>query len=147
MTILEQAKAIRAAMDKVGALITVEQAATVPLLFKEWVYKDSDNNAMRYYVGDRRRYGENNTLYECRTEHDAEEHNTPDIIPALWKKLDITHEGTIEDPIPYETGMEIFNGKYYTENEVLYLCNRDSGNPLYNNLSDLIDIYVTVVES
>jgi hypothetical protein len=40
--------------------------------------------------------------------------------------------------------MEIFNGKYYIENDVIYLCNRDSGTALYNNLIDLINIYVVI---
>lgn len=145
ISILEQAKAIRAAMDTAGSIITNEQAATMPFLYTKWKAKDSEGNAIHYNVGDRRRYGENNIVYECRSEHDAEENNTPDLIPALWKKLDVTHAGTIEDPIPYETGMEIFNGKYYIENEILYLCNRDSVNPLYNNMSDLVGLYVETV--
>ena len=35
-------------------------------------------------------------------------------------------------------------GEYYKQNDVVYYCIRDTGNPVYNNLSDLIDIYVEV---
>lgn len=41
--------------------------------------------------------------------------------------------------------MEIFNGNYYTQNDVTYLCVRDSGIPLSHNLADLVGNYVTVV--
>lgn len=143
MTILEQVYAIREAMDKVGMFLTTEQAATVAYLFKPWMAVDEKGNAIHYNVGDRRRF--NDVVYECRQEHDAQSHQTPDIIPALWARLDVEHVGTLEDPIPYATGMEIFNGKYYVENEILYLCNRDSGTALYNNLADLVGHYVEAV--
>ena len=54
-------------------------------------------------------------------------------------------EGTRENPIAYNTNMEIFNGKYYIQNGVVYLCNRDSGAPLYHDLANLVGLYVTVV--
>jgi len=143
MTILEQVQAIRDAMDKAGIFLTSAQAASVKYLFKPWRAIDDNDVAIHFNVGDRRRYGE--FVYECRQEHDAEAHNTPDMIPALWLKLDVEHAGTLEDPIPYSTGMEIFNGKYYIENEILYLCNRDSGTPLYHDMSALVGLYVEVV--
>lgn len=53
--------------------------------------------------------------------------------------------GTIENPIPYEGNMVLENGKYYSQDGVVYLCNRDSGNPVYHALKDLIGLYVEVV--
>lgn len=47
---------------------------------------------------------------------------------------------------PYASPMEIFNGKYYTQDNVLYLCTRDSGQALTHNLSELIDLYVIKVD-
>lgn len=41
--------------------------------------------------------------------------------------------------------MALENGKYYTQSNVVYLCNRDTGNPVYNQLSDLVGLYVEVV--
>lgn len=145
MTILEQVRAIREAMDKAGILLTSTQAATVVYLFKPWKAIDENNSPIHYKAFDRRRY--NGVVYECRQAHDAQAHQTPDLIPALWMKLDVEHVGTIEDPILYSTGMEIFNGKYYIENDILYLCNRDSGTALYNNLADLVGIYVVSVKN
>ena len=37
------------------------------------------------------------------------------------------------------------NGKYYTQGGVLYLCNRDTGDPVYHALSELVGLYVVVV--
>lgn len=64
---------------------------------------------------------------------------------SLFERIDEVHKGTFEDPIPYGGNMEIFNGKYYIQNDVKYLCNRDSGNPLYHDLKDLVGLYVQVV--
>ena len=144
MTILEQVRAIREAMDKAGVFLKPEEAATVTYLFKPWKAVDENGAVIHYEVDDRRRY--NDVVYQCRQGHDAQAHQTPDIIPALWLRLDVEHAGTMEDPIPYAHGMEIFNGKYYTENDILYLCNRDSQTALYNNLADLVNVYVNKVD-
>lgn len=53
--------------------------------------------------------------------------------------------GTFENPIPYEGNMVLENGKYYTQDGVIYLCNRDTGNPVYHALKDLVGLYVEVV--
>jgi hypothetical protein len=64
---------------------------------------------------------------------------------SLFSRVDESHKGTIEDPIPYEKNMEIYNGLYYSQNGVLYLCIRDSGQPLYHDLNVLVGSYVEVV--
>lgn len=53
-----------------------------------------------------------------------------------------THEGTLNYPIPYEGNMALESGKYYMQDGVTYLCNRDTGNPVYNALSELVGQYV-----
>ena len=63
---------------------------------------------------------------------------------SLYSHIDEAHAGTKEDPIPYKINMEIFNGKYYTYNEVLYLCTRDSIIPLQHGLDELVNVYVVV---
>ena len=65
---------------------------------------------------------------------------------SLFVVIDKEHAGTLEDPIPYEGNMELFNGKYYIQNEVIYLCTRDSGAPLYHDLSSLVGLYVEEVK-
>lgn len=65
---------------------------------------------------------------------------------SIYSHIDEEHAGTQEDPIPYKKNMEIFNGKYYTYNDVLYMCTRDSGIPLQHGLDELVGHYVVVVE-
>lgn len=57
---------------------------------------------------------------------------------SIYTRIDETHAGTKEDPIPYEKNMELFEGKYYTQNDVLYLCIRDSGIAMQYDLADLV---------
>lgn len=64
---------------------------------------------------------------------------------SLYARIDEEHDGTKYDPIPYEGNMALKNGKYYTQGGVLYRCTRDTGNPVYHSLSELVGIYVEVV--
>lgn len=73
-------------------------------------------------VGDR--YQFNGKLYKCRQAHTTQADWTPDITPALWTVIDVTHAGTLEDPIPAVAGMEYTKGLYYIEDGVIYLMNR-----------------------
>ena len=66
----------------------------------------------------------------------------PENAPSLWEQINESHEGTVDDPIPYEGNMTLINGKYYIQDSVVYQCTRDTGNPVYNTLSDLIGLYV-----
>ena len=64
---------------------------------------------------------------------------------SLYTEVCETHEGTLDDPIPYNGNMALENGKYYHQDYVIYRCIRDTGNPVYNDLSDLVDLYVEVI--
>lgn len=65
---------------------------------------------------------------------------------SLYAVIDETHAGTKEDPIPYTGNMALENGKYYSQDGVIYLCNRDTEIPVYQALKDLVGLYVTVAE-
>lgn len=64
---------------------------------------------------------------------------------SLYTRINEIHDGTQYDPIPYNGNMTLYNGKYYSQDGVTYLCNRDTVNPVYNKLSELVGIYVEVV--
>ena len=64
---------------------------------------------------------------------------------SLYERIDETHEGTKADPIPYEGNMELIERLYYTQDGVLYLCTRGSGQAVYNPLKDLVNLFVEVV--
>lgn len=63
---------------------------------------------------------------------------------SLYTRIDETHDGTQYDPIPYDGNMALESGKYYIQDDVVYLCNRDTGQPVYNALSELVGLYVEV---
>ena len=63
---------------------------------------------------------------------------------SLYTRIDEAHDGTKYDPIPYDGNMALTAGLYYTQGGVTYLCNRDTGNPVYNALSELVGLYVEV---
>lgn len=85
-------------------------------------------------------------LYESILQHTVQSDWTPHLTPGLWKKIDEAHAGTLEDPISYDGNMVLEQGKYYIQAGVVYLCTRDTVNPVYNALSDLIGLYVERVE-
>ena len=70
------------------------------------------------------RYQYNGKLYKVVQAHTTQADWTPDITPALWTVIDVTHAGTIDDPIPAVAGMEYVYGKYYIEGNTIYICKR-----------------------
>lgn len=68
----------------------------------------------------------------------------PDLVPSLYEVIVLTATGAIDDPIPYTPPMEIFSGKYYSQDNITYLCTRDSQIALTHNLKDLVNQYVNV---
>lgn len=65
---------------------------------------------------------------------------------SLYAVINETNAGTQEDPIPYSGNMALENGKYYSQDGAIYLCNRDTEIPVYQDLKDLVGLYVTAVE-
>lgn len=64
---------------------------------------------------------------------------------SLYAEICETHEGTEDDPIPYEGNMALENGKCYMQDYEVYRCIRDTGNPVYHALADLVGLYVEEV--
>lgn len=107
---LEAAKPVRAVMDQAGAMLTDEQAATVPTLYRAW------ESGVDYAVGERRTH--NGTLYKCLQAHKAQENWNPADAPSLWAKVLIPDPDVIaewEQPDstnPYMEGDKVtHNGK------------------------------------
>ena len=84
-------------------------------------------------------------LWRCRQAHTSQDGWEPENVPALWEELCETHDGSRYDPIPYAGNMALENGKYYSQDGVTYLCNRDTVNPVYNPLRELVGLYVKMV--
>ena len=65
---------------------------------------------------------------------------------SIYTRIDEIHDGNLYDPIPYDGNMALESGKYYIQDDVVYLCNRDTGQPVYNALAELVGLYVEIVE-
>ena len=75
-----------------------------------------------------------------------QEHYAPGMgTESLYSEICETHAGTLEDPIPYSGNMALESGKYYSQDNKVYRCTRDTGNPVYNALSELVGLYVEEV--
>lgn len=81
-------------------------------------------------------------LWRCLQAHTAQAGWEPEIAQSLWEQICEAHDGTKYDPIPYDGNMALTEGLYYTQGGVTYLCNRSTGKPVYNALSELVGLYV-----
>lgn len=96
-----------------------------------------------YTVGFKVQYG--GLLYKVTTAHTSQADWTPDTAATLFTRIDETHAGTEDDPIPYDGNMALESGKYYMQDYAIYKCIRDTGNPVYHPLADLVGVYVEAV--
>lgn len=85
MSILDDARAFRAALDHALNFIPEEDEDTMAALFLPWKVGFS------YSIGDKVQY--NTKVYKCVQAHTSQADWTPDITPALW-----THTSTEEWP-------------------------------------------------
>ena len=151
-----QAEAARAAAYERTRPLT--ESEVFRLLIKQQINTLSvdDNTALRmvefypewaeniaYTVGYKVQRG--GKLWRCKQAHTAITTWEPENAASLWEVINETHSGTEDDPIPYDGNMALEAGKYYTQDYVVYLCTRDTGNPVYNALADLVGLYVETV--
>ncbi len=111
MTIIEQARKIRANMNTVTATLSDEQGLELIALFEPW------QSGTAYAISDRRRYGDK--LYKCVQAHTAQDNWMPDATPALWTPISVEEYPLWVQPTgvqdAYMTGDKItFEGKRYT---------------------------------
>lgn len=135
------------AQDEVAAMFISQQINTLTV---------DDNTALRmkgfypewtvgavYDVGFKVRYC--NKLWRVVQAHTTQTGWEPEVATSLFEVINETHDGSIDDPIPYDGNMVLESGKYYIQGNVIYLCNRDTVNPVYNPLSELIGLYVEII--
>lgn len=139
--IIERARQLRAMIEQNAETMTDATAQNYVEFFPEWkpdvVYTEDD-------VGKRVR--KDGKLYKVRSAHTSQGPWAPESTPALYEEISIDPEaGTRENPIEYSGNMTLENGKYYTQDGGVYLCNRDTEIPVYNTLAELIGLYVQKV--
>ena len=132
---------LKMALKQARAITDDQEALSVQCLYKEW----DKQIGKQLNVGEYIQY--EGKLYRVLQAHTAQSEWAPgNGTESLFVVIDKEHAGTLEDPIPYNGNMELFNGKYYIQNEVVYLCTRDSGTPLYHDLSSIVGVYVEEVK-
>ena len=129
-----EAEALIAALVTLRESATDEQALKVPSLYPAW------RPGMDCKAGDRVQRG--GALYKALQDHTSQDGWEPENAPSLWTEICETHAGTLNDPIPYSGNMALESGKYYIQSGAVYLCTRDTVNPVYSDLADLVGIYV-----
>ena len=110
------------------------EALEVRVLHPEWA-SDTD-----YTAGYKVQRG--GKLWRCIQAHTSQTGWEPENVASLWTEICESHAGTLEDPIPYNGNMALESGKYYSQNSKVYRCTRDTVNPVYNALSELVGLYV-----
>ena len=117
-----EARVLRMAIETAVISLPDEEAAQTPSLSQPWIVGEEVE------PGDRRYYAPTGLLYKVREGqgHITQESWSPDKTPAMWAVVDVTHAGTVEDPIPAAKGMDYIYGKYYRDPEdgKIYLCKR-----------------------
>ena len=139
MTLIEKARELRALIEKAVQSLEDKDALECICLYEKW-----NGDGVQYTAGKRVRY--NGELYKVKDGmgHTSQVDWSPDVAVSLFEKINETNSGTKADPIPYSGNMALENGKYYIEDGIIYLCNRDTGIAIYNRLADLVGIYVEV---
>lgn len=121
-----------------------EQAAEVPALFPTW------ESLIGEHVEAGKRLFYDGRLWKVLQAHTIQAEWTPDVAASLFTEVVSQGEGepemgTLENPIPYNGNMELEEGKYYSQDGVVYLCIRSTGTPVYHPLSALVGLYVEIV--
>ena len=136
-----------------NATTTVDDATALigKDLYPEW---DSFEEGYQFTTG--ARVNCDDVLWKCITAHAKQANWRPSINTAsLWTAINAGHAGTIDDPIPVPEQLTSFEyewGKYYLEDGVKYLCDRQGGKEgdtytLAYKPSALIGHYFSVVEA
>lgn len=134
--VIRMREIIEQAMQNVEDTVALE----VVTLFPEWAVGIEYKDGIRVKRGDH--------LYRVREgkAHTSQVGWEPEVATSLWEAINVDNSGTETDAIPYTAGMELEEGKYYSENGVTYLCTRSTGTPVYHELSALVGLYVEVAE-
>jgi hypothetical protein len=92
------------------------------------------------------RYQYEGKLYVVLQTHNKLSIYTPLNAASLYAEVVADeNKGTKDNPIEYNGNMALEEGKYYKQYDVVYLCVRDTVNPVYADLIGLVGIYVEIV--
>lgn len=141
---------IKRNIEEMNALnLSAVEALEVKNWYPIWGETENFREGDTITAGTKMQYGDK--LYAALQTHTIQAIYPPSIHTAsLYTEVteDYNEEGeengTRENPIDYNGNMALEEGKYYTQDGVVYLCTRDTINPVYNALKDLVGLYVEV---
>lgn len=108
-------------------------------LFPTWISKMGESVS----VGERLYH--DGKLWKVVQAHTVQESWKPDVAVSLFTQVQVdSQQGTKDNPVPYSFNMELIEGKYYSQDGVLYLCIRALAQSVWN-LSDLVGNFVEIV--
>ena len=155
ITIIQEAQAAFAAAERTRPL-TAEEVTAMLIKQQINILNVDDNTALRmtafypewaenteYTIG--YKVQRSGRLWRCLQAHTSQAGWEPENAASLWTEICESHSGTLEDPIPYNGNMALESGKYYMQYGKIYRCTRDTVNPVYNALSELVGLYVEEV--
>ena len=122
---MDEAKRIRAVVEKISPYADDATALEAPEIFPQW-------KAGEYVKeGERRYHPATKKLYKVKEgqSHTTQEDWPPNLTPAMWSVVALPDEtGTADNPIEAARGMEYEYGKYYFDPEDgnTYLCKREN---------------------
>ncbi len=98
---------------------TDDQALQIKSVFSVW--PDGVNTDGKYTKG--QYITHNDQLYRIEQDVQPIESQPPDAegMLAVYRPVDIEHEGTLDDPIPWVYGMNCYAGKYYSYEGAVYM--------------------------
>lgn len=147
MTPQEKARRLRPFIVKASESLSDSDALDAKELYDFW---EPDTS---YKLDKRLRYPKSDDedevkLWKVKQAHTSQEQYPPSIYTAaLYEEVHKPGQGDDpSNPIPYNNNMELIEGKYYSQFDVVYICFRGTGAPVYNNLVDLVNLYVRVVD-
>lgn len=111
-------------------------ALSVQVLYPEWEMIIGENVTQGF------RFRHDGILYEVVQPHTLQKEWIPGAVTTALYKVVTTQEeeesGTIDNPIAWAHGMELVEGRFYTDKGVMYKCVRSSGMPMSFDLVDLV---------
>lgn len=151
-----KAEVVKAQMQERNRSLSLEEVTALLIRQNVNTLEVDDNTALRmmdfypewtentaYTTGHKVR--RNDKLWRVVQAHTSQVGWEPENAASLWEQICETHSGTMDDPIPYEGNMVLVKGLHYVQNYVIYRCTRDTVNPVYHALADLVGLYVVEV--
>ena len=140
-TIQDRARELRPLIEKAVASLSDTDALQSIELFKHWApnteYEQDD------------RFSYEGLLYKSRQLHTSSALYPPGSTgtEALYEEVAPEGQGdSPSNPIQYNNNMALEEGKYYSQFDVVYICTRSTGQPVFDNLSALVHLFVEVYE-